>query len=316
MVYIHKNNKIEVFWRIYKAGSPNLETFERAQIFVFLRGCNNTIPIPVEIVDNALHFFIHEGLPEGSYSIEAIWYKNWMPGHHGHHHHFDGHFHPHNPHYITFAPVGSYGEHRSMSRSKIDFFFAITDFETEQSPYSGDHPRLEPRTHVATYGYDGMNAFETAVFHGYMGDEQCWLNEHFGKDGQTPYIKDGNWWIGDRDTGVSVGGGDNSKLEAEIIRATTAEQSLAANINALSAKSTKDRHDLESLIEDEKQRATTAEANLMKYMQDNACNCNGSGSGSGGGVVGGDVNFQSVTRAWWNDESNVKEASVLYLIVD
>ena len=27
-----------------------------------------------------------------------------------------------------------------------------------------------------------------------------------GKDGETPYIKDGNWWIGDTDTGVDANG--------------------------------------------------------------------------------------------------------------
>jgi hypothetical protein len=31
-----------------------------------------------------------------------------------------------------------------------------------------------------------------------------------GKDGLTPYIKDGNWWIGETDTGVKAEGKDGA----------------------------------------------------------------------------------------------------------
>ena len=31
-----------------------------------------------------------------------------------------------------------------------------------------------------------------------------------GADGKTPYIKDGNWWIGDTDTGVKAEGVDGT----------------------------------------------------------------------------------------------------------
>ena len=40
-----------------------------------------------------------------------------------------------------------------------------------------------------------------------------------GEDGDTPYIKDGNWWIGDEDTGVSVEGVDGVGVSGAEINA-------------------------------------------------------------------------------------------------
>lgn len=54
---------------------------------------------------------------------------------------------------------------------------------------------------------NGKSAYEIAVEHGFEGTEQEWLETFtHGADGKTPYIKDGNWWIGDTDTGVKAEG--------------------------------------------------------------------------------------------------------------
>lgn len=99
----------------------------------------------------------------------------------------------------------------------------------------------------AVYAVDGLSAYELAVKHGYEGTEEEWLNtivrgepgytpklgvdyfngadgadgytpvkgvDYFdGKDGNTPYIKDGNWWIGETNTGVKAEGKDGTDGE-------------------------------------------------------------------------------------------------------
>lgn len=62
---------------------------------------------------------------------------------------------------------------------------------------------------------DGASAYELAKNNGFEGTEQEWLaslkgkDGIIGKDGLTPYIaQNGNWYIGDTDTGVKASGID------------------------------------------------------------------------------------------------------------
>ena len=70
-------------------------------------------------------------------------------------------------------------------------------------------------------GADGKSAYEIAVANGYQGSESEWLESLVGEkgatgdkgadgkngtNGDTPYIKNGNWWIGDTDTGIKAEG--------------------------------------------------------------------------------------------------------------
>ena len=56
----------------------------------------------------------------------------------------------------------------------------------------------------------GKSAYEIAVIHGFEGTEEEWINSVVkGEPGETPYIgENGNWWIGDTDTGVKAKGED------------------------------------------------------------------------------------------------------------
>ena len=57
----------------------------------------------------------------------------------------------------------------------------------------------------ALMGKDGKSAYELAVEYGFVGTEEEWVASLDGEDGLTPYIgENGNWWIGDEDTGVTV----------------------------------------------------------------------------------------------------------------
>ena len=56
----------------------------------------------------------------------------------------------------------------------------------------------------------GKSAYDIAVSQGYEGSEEEWIESlkgaagDSGADGDSPYIgENGNWWVGDTDTGVS-----------------------------------------------------------------------------------------------------------------
>lgn len=65
---------------------------------------------------------------------------------------------------------------------------------------------------AGSVGADGKSAYDLAVENGYAGSLGEWLDSLVGEkgdDGITPHIGlDGNWWIGDSNTGVSATGDD------------------------------------------------------------------------------------------------------------
>ena len=56
----------------------------------------------------------------------------------------------------------------------------------------------------------GLSAYEVAVRDGFIGTETEWLASLHGADGKpsasSPEIKNGNWWIDGKDTGIKVSG--------------------------------------------------------------------------------------------------------------
>jgi uncharacterized protein YneF (UPF0154 family) len=55
-------------------------------------------------------------------------------------------------------------------------------------------------------GPAGASAYDVAVANGFKGTVTEWLESLKGAAGETPYIGDnGNWWIGETDTGVFAG---------------------------------------------------------------------------------------------------------------
>ena len=53
---------------------------------------------------------------------------------------------------------------------------------------------------------EGTTAYDIAVKNGFEGTEAQWLASLAGEDGQSPYIQNGTWWVGDSDTGVPASG--------------------------------------------------------------------------------------------------------------
>lgn len=62
---------------------------------------------------------------------------------------------------------------------------------------------------------NGKSAYEIAKEHGFPGDEEQWLAS---LQGEAPHVGDnGNWYIGDKDTGVPASGNLIPMTEEEII---------------------------------------------------------------------------------------------------
>ncbi len=57
---------------------------------------------------------------------------------------------------------------------------------------------------------DPYEIYEVLTQNGYTGTFEEWVESLKGADGETPYIKNGNWWIGDVDTGVKAIGVDGA----------------------------------------------------------------------------------------------------------
>lgn len=69
---------------------------------------------------------------------------------------------------------------------------------------SGEEITALPNPHALT--------FTGAATGSYDGSTPLTINIPEGADGETPYIKDGNWWIGETDTGVKAQGADGKSV--------------------------------------------------------------------------------------------------------
>jgi hypothetical protein len=104
-------------------------------------------------------------------------------------------------------------------RTPLTYVVKIGDLILDKEGYLYQIDALNTTYCVATYcgtrvvAY-GMSAYALAVEHGYKGSEEEWLADQKGDKGDqgiqgipglTPFIgSNGNWWIGDVDTGAPV----------------------------------------------------------------------------------------------------------------
>ena len=181
MIYISKDRQIHVVWSIFRGTSDVHEDFSRALVKVFLIGNYEKYLLEAVAEGGNLVFDIPQGLPEGAYSLEAIWVKNYnnllpcsdtltpsvdsgcrnqplrWPFKHPHDHRFND---------------------RCIMRSRKDYVFALTEYDSESTFYkdSGE-AEIKIRSAVATYGYDGLSAYEIAVLRGdFNGTEGEYLD--------------------------------------------------------------------------------------------------------------------------------------------
>lgn len=63
-------------------------------------------------------------------------------------------------------------------------------------------------------GIQGKSAYEIAVETGFEGTEEEWIISLQGEAGVSPHIgENGNWFIGEEDTGISASGTGSADLE-------------------------------------------------------------------------------------------------------
>ncbi len=140
MLYIPGNIKIDLSWRIKKGIGNILEDFSRSTVSLFLYSSEkNRWPIPCKANDKGMVTAeLPETLEDGVYSLDLVWLKNDK----------------------------SLGETRCVQYTQKKCLFSI-DHALVVSPLQEGQPaRLEVETVAASYGYDGLSAYEIAVLRG------------------------------------------------------------------------------------------------------------------------------------------------------
>lgn len=147
MKYVGSNQRINLSWTISRGASKVKEDFRRSSLFVFLTSNNEQIPLNYTLSENVITSTLPTGLPEGVYGLLAVWFKSACNP-------FEG------GNDVSLPPLGR------MSRSQVDDLFGITAVSNEADYSESSAVNIEVRSMVATYGYDGLSAYEIAVISG------------------------------------------------------------------------------------------------------------------------------------------------------
>lgn len=152
MIYIHKDRIIHIQWTVLKSASGVVEDFGRALVKCFLICGKKRTPVDVTSQGGLLTIDVPQGLAEGVYSIETIYVKNEQ-------------------HMETCG-----WESRCIMRTRKDSLFGITEYKSEETNTTDGEVTVALSTQVATYGYDGLDAYELAVLKGtFNGTDDDWL---------------------------------------------------------------------------------------------------------------------------------------------
>ena len=164
MIYVYKDRIINIEWTILKGTSNVKENFDRALVKLFLIGPHEKYLLQANTKDGVVSAEIPQGFPEGVYSVELIYIKNWL-----------GVDRP--PKISDRYPIDCRGNSRCIMRSRKDYLFAITEYESEATNIGDGEVVIRLKTSTASYGYDGLSAYEIAVMRGdFNGSEEEWLD--------------------------------------------------------------------------------------------------------------------------------------------
>ena len=147
MKYVGSNQRINLSWTISRGASKVKEDFRRSSLFVFLTSNNEQIPLNYTLSENVITATLPTGLPEGVYGLLSVWFKSACNP-------FEG------GNDASLPPLGR------MSRSQVDDLFGITAVSNEADYSESSAVNIEVCSMVATYGYDGLSAYEIAVISG------------------------------------------------------------------------------------------------------------------------------------------------------
>lgn len=154
------NSKIiSIEWKILKAPGGAVEQFDRSTVRLFIIGANDVrywsnFNISGGVVTTTIPA---NTLPVGVYDLKLIWGKNntVLAGTRG--------FPPHHDHRCFHGIEEWMDEVRCINVAYVDGFVALTDVPGEETQPSIVAPTIKIESVTATYGYDGLSAYETAV---------------------------------------------------------------------------------------------------------------------------------------------------------
>ena len=131
-------------WSIYKGMSGVLEDFSNSEVFLWLVGGGNKFLIECTVENGVIKAVIPK-LPVGVYGTRAMWVKD-----------------------------GCCGKRMLAEVQKV---FGVTNSLDEATPVAGDSFVIKIKSCAASYGYDGLSAYEMAVLNGKtVLSEQEWMD--------------------------------------------------------------------------------------------------------------------------------------------
>lgn len=155
MVYILINSDIQLDWTIFKSRSRDREELRDCLVQAFLVSEGNRWALTPS-VDRAERGTVHLTLPKemnlvpGVYGLKLVWGRNKLPGRHD--------------------ELLSWRTARSICVSEAENVFAIT---TDQSSAPDKPQHYAIKTEAATYGRDGLDAWERAIMLGMTTDDEA-----------------------------------------------------------------------------------------------------------------------------------------------
>lgn len=136
---------VEIEWHIYKGIESQTEDFSRAQLWLWLVSDRDKKLLSAATAeDGVIRASFDSGmaelcLHEGTYGLKAVWVKNRE----------------------RCELMGDLGGQLKMAEMRNAF--GITEHEEDATPVSGSTAVLRMKSMVASYGYDGLSAYEIAV---------------------------------------------------------------------------------------------------------------------------------------------------------
>lgn len=194
MDYIYKEQALNISIDVFKGQSAVKEDFSRADLKVFLvRGVEKVrIPLNINIDSQGTLKGSISHLPEGVYGIKAVWFKNGGR-----------------------SPM--YAERYQM--------FCVTEYSNEATNPDSDTVLMMIRLHTATYGYDGLDAYELSVLRGKTNlSEDAWLDMINNAGGGSAVVKpvgrtEGKWmFVTNLDKTVADAEGETINYAASLSR--------------------------------------------------------------------------------------------------
>lgn len=167
MVKLYFNDNLPLVnlnWAIFRGQSDVKEDFSRATLWVWLISKNNRIPLQATAEDGIIKSIIPTTLASGIYSLKAIWVKR-------------GTYNFNDQAIFNGKQLGL--ETRVVSEIKNAFEVVDRLGELE---FTSDAYDLKFKSSAATYGYDGLDAYEIAILRGKtILPEDEWLSINSGK---------------------------------------------------------------------------------------------------------------------------------------